>query len=472
MEVAARLEGHASSVACVAACSKAAQLASGGEDGRLVVHDLETGAAVFNTQLGSSDSSGGGGGGEEDAVAAVVFSSSSGEEGALLLYAAFGRTAVCVDQRASCHIVATYEHCADDVGCVAVHAKGGFLALGDDTGCVQVVDLATGRPFKTIRAAHSNIVSSVAFRRHRPWELLTGGLDMTVARWDFSRAKLLVSWQMSGGSDGSDRGGGGESGSQLFNPPMVHQIAVADTATDDRSWSALAAAAVGDGTVLLFDAGADAPAGASDAGGGGKGKGKGKSRAGGSAGGRGGAVGGEEGGPAECPRALLPEELLPGCRVALGHAVRGHSAAASCVCFVPALGSSGGDGDGGDGGGASCSGLLLASGGDDRKVLLWSPHTALAWAWEVRARVAAAAARGGDGGGHGAIHVAGTAGGSGGTEGVRAMPRSPLLLETRHQRKVNSMCTSGGDGGGASRSSRLVHIADTGRTLTCYRVPV
>lgn len=45
------------------------------------------------------------------------------------------------------------------------------------------MDLASRKLYKSVRQAHTNIVSSVAFRRHRPWELLSGALDMTVARW-------------------------------------------------------------------------------------------------------------------------------------------------------------------------------------------------------------------------------------------------------------------------------------------------
>jgi len=70
----------------------------------------------------------------------------------------------------------------DDIDQIAVNMKGNFLALGDDTGAVTVVDVVANKAFKTIRQAHANICSTVAFRRHRPWELLSGGLDSTVAR--------------------------------------------------------------------------------------------------------------------------------------------------------------------------------------------------------------------------------------------------------------------------------------------------
>jgi hypothetical protein len=53
-------------------------------------------------------------------------------------------------------------------------------------------------PYKTLRRGHSNICSSVAFRPHRPWEVLSGGLDAAVVRWDFSRLRPLHTWNLSG----------------------------------------------------------------------------------------------------------------------------------------------------------------------------------------------------------------------------------------------------------------------------------
>ena len=50
---------------------------------------------------------------------------------------------------------------------------------------MQVMDLRARRLFKSIRGAHSNIASSVAFRAHRPWELISGGMDQMVCRCVF-----------------------------------------------------------------------------------------------------------------------------------------------------------------------------------------------------------------------------------------------------------------------------------------------
>eukprot|EP00955_Chlamydomonas_euryale_P069571 360491-Chlamydomonas_euryale.AAC.2 len=42
--------------------------------------------------------------------------------------------------------------------------------------------MAANRLFKSMRPAHTSLCSGAAFRRHRPWELMSASLDMTVAR--------------------------------------------------------------------------------------------------------------------------------------------------------------------------------------------------------------------------------------------------------------------------------------------------
>lgn len=41
----------------------------------------------------------------------------------------------------------------------------------------------------------------------------------------------------------------------------------------------------------------------------------------------------------------------------------------------------------------------------------------------------------------------------------------PLLLAIRHGRKINSLCVS------ESGADRMLHVADTSKSLTCYRIP-
>ena len=164
------------------------------QDGLLLVHDIETQQVTACLDLGLLDPTPGilsdEGESSRAAVAAVCFSP---REPSHVMFAAVGHAACMVDLRehrsssgassSSVPVTQTYRFCKDDIGHLALHAKGGFLALADDTGAVQVVDLTAGKLFKSIRQAHSNICSSVAFRRHRPWELLSGGLDTTVARY-------------------------------------------------------------------------------------------------------------------------------------------------------------------------------------------------------------------------------------------------------------------------------------------------
>ena len=60
----------------------------------------------------------------------------------------------------------------------------------------KVVDLRTGEPQRALRGGHANICTAVAFRPHRPWELLSGGLDGALVRWDFSTGRPRRTWHM------------------------------------------------------------------------------------------------------------------------------------------------------------------------------------------------------------------------------------------------------------------------------------
>lgn len=69
-------------------------------------------------------------------------------------------------------------------------------------------------------------------------------MDTKLVRWDFSAGRALRSWQL--GSEG------GQGEQQVFNPPMVHSLAVAPS-TSQRPFSRLVAVAGGDGGVTVFD---------------------------------------------------------------------------------------------------------------------------------------------------------------------------------------------------------------------------
>ena len=97
--------------------------------------------------------------------------------------------------------------------------------------------------------------------------------------------------------------------------------------------------------------------------------------------------------------------------------------------------------------------MLLASAGDDRRVLLWSMPRAVAFPWHEKRRLESAP----------------------GSEEEKELTvqchvpsqQRPLVLDTKHGRKINGMCVSLDASVGGNR---MLHVADTGRLLTSYRL--
>lgn len=146
------------------------------QDGWVRVFDTSTQQLLHSTQLDP-----------DSAVASITLGPAAGG----LLFAAAGQTVHALDTRATLSPCFTLQGNSDEVGCVAVNQQGSYLAAADDAGDVFVFDLAKRAVFKAIGGAHSNIASGVCFRPHRPWELITGGLDSRVVKCDFSRGKVL-----------------------------------------------------------------------------------------------------------------------------------------------------------------------------------------------------------------------------------------------------------------------------------------
>jgi len=324
--------------------------------------------------------------------------------------------------------------CEDEVSSLSVSRDGKCLAVADDSGVVSLLDLSrAGRiggsggeeeetagvssslaalsvadrgaaaaadaasrrvllPSRRLPRAHAgSLATAVAFQPGRAGEsLVSGGCDCSLARWDCRSGRLVRRWQASeitrNGDDkeeGTIEGGvagtttaaatataaaaaAPQQASKLFNPPFVHALAVPSTtmaAAATKPWSGCVAAALGDGSVAVLDC---------DARGGG---------------------GGEEGGrhrdqrsnkkkasssPASSSSSLLsPLPPFHGVLAVLRPEDGGHLAAATCVAFVGG-GEDGGGKEGGGGEGEGCSSpasqllpQLVASGGDDGRLLFW-----------------------------------------------------------------------------------------------------
>ena len=162
----------------------------------------------------------------------------------------------------------------EEVNSIAVNVKGTMLAAADDAGQVAVVDLATHSLMRMPRSGHANVASSVTFRDHRLWEVVSGGLDAVAVLWDFASGRQLKRWEFGvlmfllllcqqvlgtighrlTGMAYAGREGGGEN--QMFNPPLVHCVATPHNA--EHPFTRLVATARGDGAIAVFDADADA----------------------------------------------------------------------------------------------------------------------------------------------------------------------------------------------------------------------
>ena len=111
-----------------------------------------------------------------------------------------------------------------EVNQLDVHFKGTSICACDDSGEIKVIDLKSFQVLKTLRG-HDNICATVKFVTRKPWELISGGLDCKLIRWDFNRGRpLTVLNQVDLISNSDDKSLSMGSGSYSINPPMIHSI--------------------------------------------------------------------------------------------------------------------------------------------------------------------------------------------------------------------------------------------------------
>lgn len=130
--------------------------------------------------------------------------------------------------------------CQDEINHLGVNKKGEFLSACDDSGEIVIINISTGKKFKTCRK-HDNICSVALFNERRNWELVSGGLDCHIINWDYSKGKPLSSIDMTTLSSASPAAG------YSVNPPMVHALcSIGDN-------SPLMAAGLGNGCIALIN---------------------------------------------------------------------------------------------------------------------------------------------------------------------------------------------------------------------------
>ena len=197
--------GHKSSVLSLDV-SREGILASGGEE-ELCVWSKD---GAPQTKLSCSAA-------ESKEVNSVCFCGKNPER----LYASCGNKIFGYDLRNLSSTVCEFEFNEEEINQVTIHDRGTYLAACDDSGEVKVVDIQSGRLFKTLKRKHENICSTVQFRPSRPWEIVSGGMDFKVISWEFSSGRSLQELNV------QELGEDSQEGAYFVNPPFVHSIHMA-----------------------------------------------------------------------------------------------------------------------------------------------------------------------------------------------------------------------------------------------------
>jgi len=255
---------HTGSVLCCAVHSTRKLLISGDEDGCLCFTDLTS-----RSPLGQLH--------DRDRLEIPSVSYNPADEHSA--FAAVGASILRLDLRKSLGekaIVDTFKINADEINNIDIDSTGSWIAAGDDSGEIQIISLksskysaaatpaskASSPNYRTLRRGHTNICNAVSFRPSRPDEIISGGLDSRMVRWDFTKLRQLTAFTMTSSTGGGIGGvfgdDGDNSGGQFCNPPMINSLAVCHE--NEIEFPSLVAVARGDGCVALYNGDAKAVA--------------------------------------------------------------------------------------------------------------------------------------------------------------------------------------------------------------------
>uniref|UniRef100_H3CQK9 WD repeat domain 53 n=1 Tax=Tetraodon nigroviridis TaxID=99883 RepID=H3CQK9_TETNG len=201
--------GHSAPVLCLGASPGPQHLLVSGSEGGEVTVWSQDGTIVGRLVLP----------GEEDCTSAVFSPAAPGH-----FYVSHGDKVSVVDPRNLKSPVEELGGAAEEeINALALNETGSALAAADDSGAVRVLELPGGKVCRTLRR-HTNICSSVAFRPHRPNNLLSAGLDMQVMLWGLQKTRPLWIVNL---QDAAEEDGLRQQPGQLFNPPLGHCVSVA-----------------------------------------------------------------------------------------------------------------------------------------------------------------------------------------------------------------------------------------------------
>ncbi|THU61103.1 hypothetical protein C4D60_Mb07t19750 [Musa balbisiana] len=228
-----RLKGHkATATCCVASRLRPGVIASSGEDGCICLFDLRCKDVLFTIDVG------------EEPVSSLCFKAGNED----ILYASSGTKVSCFDiqMASSWKPLETYSYNKDEINQISFSTKSNFLAAADDSGEVKIIDSCQQSLYRTLRM----ICSCVQFVPWKPWTAITGGLDLKLAIWDFSKGRPhnVIDYGMAEPDSNITNGNAG----QCFNPAFVHSIAVPEVDMLP-GLNKVCAAARGDGVIDVID---------------------------------------------------------------------------------------------------------------------------------------------------------------------------------------------------------------------------
>ncbi|CAA0817801.1 Transducin/WD40 repeat-like superfamily protein [Striga hermonthica] len=225
-----RLRGHnAAATCCLASLSRPGVIATAAEDGIACWYDLRCKDVLFTANVGNGSP-----------VSSLCFKPGNED----IIYVSAGNEVKCFDL----HMIASWKHLGcydynkDEINQIACHPRSSFLAAPDDAGDVKIIDIHQRCLYKTLRAGHTSICSSVQFLPWRSWEVITGGFDSKLVMWDFSKGRANKTIDF-----GSENGSG-----QCCNPPFVHSIVLPELDMIDKIGK-ICVAARGDGIVSIIN---------------------------------------------------------------------------------------------------------------------------------------------------------------------------------------------------------------------------
>ncbi|CAD5187920.1 unnamed protein product [Musa acuminata subsp. malaccensis] len=232
-----RLKGHkAAATCCVASRLRPGVIASSGEDGCICLFDLRCKDVLFTIDVG------------EEPVSSLCFKTGNDD----ILYASSGTKVSCFDiqMASSWKPLETYSYNKDEINQISFSTKSNFLAAADDSGEVKIIDSCQQSLYRTLRMVHTSICSCVQFVPWKPWTAITGGLDLKLAIWDFSKGRPhnVIDYGMAEPDSNITNGNAG----QCFNPAFVHSIAVPEVDMLP-GLNKVCAAARGDGVIDVID---------------------------------------------------------------------------------------------------------------------------------------------------------------------------------------------------------------------------